>query len=101
MCAGTARGLPQYSCASRRRGRRNPSLHEVALFEWTLTLAFDAADDPVVRFDDLAQLPRSAWPTLGFVLHPRCSCIQLRTNAPALRKATDAGEPLPAAGGGR
>lgn len=68
--------------------------HEVALFEWTLTLAFDAADDPVVRFQDLAQLPPTQWPVLGFVLHPSVRLIELRTNAPALRKATDAGEPL-------
>jgi len=75
---------------------QNPVAHEVALFEWTLTLAFDAADDPIVRFEDLAQLPPAQWPMLGFVLHSSVQLIQLRTNAPALRKATDAGEPLPA-----
>jgi hypothetical protein len=69
---------------------------ELALFEWTLTLAFDAADDPVVCFGDLAGLPQQAWPVLGLVLHPSVKLIDLRSNAPAMRKATDAGEALPA-----
>jgi hypothetical protein len=70
-------------------------LHELALFEWTLTLAFDAADAPVVRFDELASLPQQTWPALGFVLHPSVQVLELRSNAPSLRKASDAGEPLP------
>jgi hypothetical protein len=72
-----------------------PILHELALFEWTLTLAFDAADVASVRFEDLARLPQQTWPTLGFVPHPSVHWLDLRSNAPALRKATDAGEPLP------
>jgi len=72
-----------------------PILHELALFEWTLTLAFDSADATVVRFDELASLPPRSWPALGFVLHPSARVLELRSNAPALRKATDAGEPLP------
>lgn len=72
-----------------------PILHEVALFEWTLTLTFDAADAPVVRFEELASLPQQSWPVLGFVLHPSAHFLELRTNAPALRKATDADDPLP------
>jgi hypothetical protein len=74
-----------------------PSVYELALFEWTLTLAFDAADHAVVRFEDLASLPQQAWPAVGFVLHPSGHLLELRTNAPALRKATDAREPLPGA----
>jgi hypothetical protein len=72
-----------------------PILHELALFEWTLTLAFDSADATVVRFEELASLPPQSWPTLGFVVHPSARVLELRSNAPALRKATDAGEPLP------
>ena len=76
---------------------QQPIAHEVALFEWTLTMAFDAADDPVVRFEDLARLPPEAWPALGFVLHPSAQRVELRTNAPVFRKASDAGEPMPEA----
>jgi hypothetical protein len=70
-------------------------LHELARFEWTLTLAFDAQDAPIVRFDELAQMPADAWPALGFVLHPSLQAVELSTNAPALRKALDEGQPLP------
>jgi hypothetical protein len=73
----------------------DPLAAELALFEWTLTLAFDAADRPVVRFDDLAGLPPDAWPVLGFALHPSVNLIELRGNAPALRQAADHGEALP------
>lgn len=72
-----------------------PILHEVAVFEWTLTLAFDAPDAPVVRFEELACLPQPAWPVLGFVLHPCAHFLELHSNAPSLRKATDAGDSLP------
>jgi putative DNA-binding protein len=72
-----------------------PIVHELALFEWTLTLAFDSADAALVGFEELAGLPPQSWPALGFVLHPSAQVLQLRTNAPALRKATDAHGPLP------
>jgi hypothetical protein len=72
-----------------------PILSEVALFEWTLTLAFDAPDAPAVSFDELAALPGEQWPTVAFVLHPCVQLLTLRTNAPAFRKASDAGEQLP------
>lgn len=87
-------GLPEFLRAT-EPWSRSAAAYEVALFEWTLTLAFDAADDPIVRFDDLARLAPERWPTLGFVLHPSVRIIQLRSNAPALRKATDAQETLP------
>ena len=76
---------------------QQPVTYELALFEWTLTLAFDAADYDGVRFAVLASLPPSVWPEMRFLLHPSAHLITLRSNAPALRKATDAGEPLPRA----
>jgi hypothetical protein len=89
-------GLPEYLRVTQPWAKQ-PMLHEVAVFEWTLTLAFDAPDAPVVRFDELARMPQHAWPVLGFVLHPSAHLLELRTNAPSLRKATDAGDPLPEA----
>ena len=89
-------GLPQYLGVTPPWAKQ-PMLHEVAVFEWTLTLAFDAPDAPVVRFDELARMPQMAWPVLGFVLHPSAHLLELRSNAPSLRKATDAGDPLPEA----
>jgi hypothetical protein len=74
---------------------QQPAVHELALFEWILTLTFDAADHACLRFEELAGLPPSVWPEMSFVLHPSVHLIALRSNAPALRKASDAGEPLP------
>src|SRR5262249_47681022 len=75
--------------------RKRRILHELALFEWTLTLAFDAPDATVTRFEALARLPEQSWPVLGFVLHPSVRFIDLRSNAPSLRKAVDTESPLP------
>jgi hypothetical protein len=72
-----------------------PWLGEIALFEWALTLAFDAADDPPVRFEALAALPGEAWEHLSLRLHPAVQLLRLRTNAPAFRKAVDGGDSLP------
>jgi len=72
-----------------------PVLAEIALFEWTLTLAFDAFDQQPLSFDAVAAIPAASWPELRFVLHPSTHLISLRTNAPAFRKAVDTGEPMP------
>ena len=72
-----------------------PILHELALFEWSLMLAFDSADTAIVRFEEIASLPSQSWPVLGFALHPSVRMLELRSNAPALRQAADADEPLP------
>ena len=72
-----------------------PWLWEIAMFEWTLTLAFDAADDPPVTFEKLATLPGEAWESLTFGLHPSVQLIHLHSNAPAFRKAVDNAGSLP------
>jgi len=87
-------GLPAFLQETEPWAQR-PELYELALFEWTLTLAFDARDAPVVRFDELAQTPAETWPELRFVLHPSLHAITLSTNAPAQRKAADEGRPPP------
>jgi hypothetical protein len=70
-------------------------LAEIAWFEWTLTLTFDASDQQPLSFDAVAAISAERWPALRFVLHACVHLITLRTNAPAFRKAADAGEPLP------
>ena len=74
---------------------QQPVAYELALFEWSLTLAFDAAEARGVRFEDLSRLPPSVWPEMRIVLQPSAHLVALRSNAPALRKATDGSEPLP------
>lgn len=73
-----------------------PWLADIARFEWTLTVAFDSADAPHVTFEDLAALPGDAWGALAFRLHPSVQLVELRANAPAIRMALDAAQPLPA-----
>jgi hypothetical protein len=73
-----------------------PWLADLAEFEWTLTLAFDAADRRNVRFEEMAALAADAWGTLGLRLHPSAHIVELRANAPAIRKAVDTGAEKPA-----
>lgn len=73
-----------------------PEWADLARFEWTLTLAFDAADAAHLTFGDLATLPADAWGSIAFRLHPSVQVIHLRANAPAIRMAVDAQAPLPA-----
>ncbi len=77
--------------------RELPLLAEIARFEWTLGLAFDAPDEPALALGDLAGLAPEAWATLRFALHPAVHLLDLHGNAPAMRIAADAGEPLPGA----
>ncbi len=75
--------------------RQHVELAEIARFEWTLTLAFDAADRSVLGFEDLSRLPPDAWSALQLELHPSLHLIVLRTNAPALRIALENDLELP------
>ena len=70
-------------------------LHEMAAFEWAMTLAFDAADDPVVSVEDMGRVPPDAWAELRFVLHASIQRFELAWNSPAIWKAMHAQKPLP------
>lgn len=72
-----------------------PWLADLALFEWTITLAFDAADEPPVTFADLAASEASAWPEMTFTFHASHQRLSLNTNAASLRKAVDEQSPIP------
>lgn len=61
-----------------------PVLADLAQFEWTLGLAFDAADETAVRFEEVAAVPPQAWAGLRFAPHPALHVLTLRTNAVAL-----------------
>lgn len=66
-----------------------PVLSEMATLEWALTLAFDAADDPVLDEAVLAALPATAWPGLRLRLHASVQCPVFRWNVPELWTAID------------
>ena len=72
-----------------------PVLAELARFEWMLTVAFDASDEPALTFAELAALPPDEWPALSFRLHPSVHLLALTSNAPSLRKASDEQAALP------
>lgn len=44
-------------------------LAELADFEWKMTLAFDAADDPVLTIEEIAGVPPESWAVLYFIPH--------------------------------
>lgn len=63
-----------------------PELAELARFEWTLGLAFDAADQEATGFAEVAAVAPEAWSDLGFRAHPSLHVLDLRTNAVAIWK---------------
>lgn len=77
------------------RWRRRPVLAELARFEWALGLAFDAADAPLIAAEDMGRVPPAAWPDMRLQLHPSVQLLGLRSNAPKLWRAVDAGATLP------
>jgi hypothetical protein len=71
------------------RHAEHPVLAELALFEWTLGLAFDAPNGEPLRFEDVAAVPPEAWPELRFSPSAALHVIELRTNAVAIWKEID------------
>lgn len=61
-----------------------PILADLARFEWTLGLAFDAADAAALRFEDVAAVPPEAWTRMRLKPHPALHVVELRTNAVAV-----------------
>ncbi len=47
-----------------------PYLAELAQFEWTLTLAFDAIDDNILQIEEMASIPPDAWINMQLQMHP-------------------------------
>lgn len=83
-------GLPQFLRATLPY-RDSPWIGELAQFEWSITLAFDAPDEPHLKFADLAMVDVETWPFLILKLHPSIHRLNLRSNAVAIRTTVDAG----------
>lgn len=60
----------------------NPMACDLARFEWSVGLAFDAADDTYVTFDELAGVSPEQWVDLTFTCHASFQIATFRTNAP-------------------
>lgn len=72
-----------------------PELAEMAALEWALGLAFDAADDPIVDFAEVAALAPTAWPSLRLRLHASLQRRMLSRDVDTIRRALDRGEAIP------
>lgn len=75
--------------------REQPLLAELARWEWSMTLAFDAADVSVLTAAKLAERPPERWSELAFVFHPSMQLLSLNTNAPVVWRALSRDEPPP------
>ncbi|HZP86322.1 MAG TPA: DNA-binding domain-containing protein [Burkholderiales bacterium] len=71
------------------------ALAEIARFEWTLTLAFDASNETCLTFESLSALPPLAWETLQLRFAASAHLLRLHSNATAVRRAVDASEQVP------
>ena len=64
--------------------RERSYLAEMAVLEWALSEAFDAADDEIMQIEDMAGIPPDAWPTMRFRFHSSVRRLNLRWNVPAI-----------------
>ncbi|MFZ6773823.1 putative DNA-binding domain-containing protein [Undibacterium sp. SXout7W] len=69
-----------------------PLVAELATFEWTLSLAFDAADQPVLTLADLGNLQAEDWETAGFVCQQSNHFLRMDWNCVAIWLALTADE---------
>jgi hypothetical protein len=72
--------LPEF-LAENAPYNEQPVLSEVALLEWTLAEAFDAADAIPLQRTALAAVPPDAWGEFRFEFHPSMRRLQLLWNA--------------------
>lgn len=57
-----------------------PHLAELAQFEWTLTLVFDALDCPVLDLSDVLAITPESWPNMRFYAHSSLCRLNLKWN---------------------
>ncbi|STY28595.1 Uncharacterized protein conserved in bacteria [Legionella wadsworthii] len=72
-----------------------PHLAELAEFEWKMSLAFDAVDEPVVQVEEMAAILPESWPNLQFVLHPSLQRVNFLCNTVPLWRALTHDHELP------
>ena len=70
-------------------------LVELAEFEWTLGLAFNAADVILFTEQDMAGIPFETWPELRFIVHPSLHRLDFEWNTPEMWLALTADPPTP------
>ncbi|MBV9621036.1 MAG: putative DNA-binding domain-containing protein [Gammaproteobacteria bacterium] len=88
--------LPQF-LATHEEYVGAPILAELARWEWTMTLVFDAADAPALTHEHLQRIAPERWAQLRFDWHPSVQRLGLHWNVPQTWQALLAGAPRPAA----
>jgi len=71
-----------------------PWLYELAIFEWSLGQAFDAADDNLFTEQDMASIVPEAWPELKFKLHSSVQRLDFEWNIIEMWQALTAEDPI-------
>ncbi len=64
-------------------------LHELASFEWALSLCFDATDTIPVGVEEMSLIPPHAWPELRFEFIPSLQRLDLQNDVTEIRKADE------------
>ena len=70
-----------------------PWLYELAVFEWSLGQAFDAADDNIFTEQDMASVAAESWPELKFKLHASVQRLDFEWNIIEMWQALTAETP--------
>ncbi len=73
----------------------HPIASELARFEWTLALAFDSCEAPLLTRADLAAIPPDDWGGWRLKAHPSVYLLDLELNTVAVWKALEADQPPP------
>ena len=71
-----------------------PWLYELAIFEWSLGQAFDAADDNLFSIEDMASIAPEAWPELKFKLHSSVQRLNFEWNIIEMWQSLTAEDPV-------
>lgn len=68
-------------------------LYELALFEWTLGLAFNSADTALFSIQEMSTISPEMWPELKFGFHPSVYRLDFEWNTIQMWKALTCGSP--------
>lgn len=86
----------QMSLHVRNTLAQHPIAAEMASFEWALGLAFDAANQPTLTLNDLANIPFESWGEITFAFHPSVQLLNIQWNVVSIWQALDAETTPPA-----
>ena len=87
--------LPEY-LGRHYKGDDAEFLQELASFEWSQSLVFDAADcaEPV-QMEEIARLPGEAWASLSFEFIPALRWLDLHWNVAQIENSIDKDDTMP------